>query len=111
MKSPKEDALKLGVNIEIFGTGTLTCPINAWHKWEKVRRSRIDPLKPVFRQPGGKCMTGAVFNKELRGLLGKHLNYDEHKFSSHSFRAGFASMMAAAGYRDEEIMRQGRWHS
>ena len=39
------------------------------------------------------------------------INYDENKYLSHSFRAGLASMMAAAGYRDEEIMRQGRWHS
>ena len=111
LKSPKEDALKLGVNVEIFGTGTFTCPIDAWHKWQKIKGNGREPTKPVFRQPGGKCMTGALFNRELKGLLGKYLNYDEGRFLSHSFRAGFASMMAAAGYPDEVIMRQGRWHS
>ena len=111
LKSPKEDALKLGVNVELFSTGTLTCPIEAWHKWLKVKKTRVDPNKPVFRQQDGKCMTGGLFNKELRSLLGVHINYDHHKFLSHSFRAGYASMMAAAGYTDSEIMRQGRWHS
>ena len=56
-------------------------------------------------------MTGNGFNKELKGLLGKHIDYDEKRYLAHSFRAGFASMMAAAGYSDEVIMRQGRWHS
>ena len=111
LKSPKEDALKLGVNIELFSTGTLTCPIQAWHKWLKVRKTRVEPTKPVFRQENGKCMTGALFNQELKRLLGVYINYDHKKFLSHSFRAGYASMMAAAGYTDAEIMRQGRWHS
>ena len=56
-------------------------------------------------------MTGNSFNRELKKLLGAYIDYDEKKFLSHSFRAGFASMMAAAGYSDEEIMRQGRWYS
>ena len=56
-------------------------------------------------------LTGANFNKALKDLLSKHINYEEKKFLSHNFRAGFASMMAEAGYSDEEIMRQGRWHS
>ena len=111
LKSPKEDSLKQGVNIEVFSTGTLTCPVQAWHKWLKVRKSTPDPTKPVFRQKDGKCMTGSSFNKDLKGLLGQHIDYDHHKFLSHSFRAGYASMMAAAGYPDAIIMRQGRWHS
>ena len=44
-------------------------------------------------------------------MLGKVINYDKNKYLSHSFQAGLASMMAASGYSDEEIMRQGRWHS
>ena len=44
-------------------------------------------------------------------MLGKFVNYDQKKYLSHSFRAGFASMMAAAGFSDESIMRQGCWHS
>ena len=111
LKCPKEDKLRLGVNIEFFSTGTLTCPIAAWTKWQQWTSLRLSPTKPVFRQENGKCMTGNLFNKELKGLLGRHVNYDEKRYLSHSFRSGFASMMAAAGYSDEVIMRQGRWHS
>ena len=111
LKNPKEDKLKAGVNIELISTGTLTCPVAAWEKWQSASKLRIEPLKPVFRLDNGKCMTGASFNKILKDLLCKYINYEEKKFLSHSFRAGFASMMAEAGYKDEEIMRQGRWHS
>ena len=111
LKNPKEDKLKLGVNIELFSTRTFTCPVDAWSKWLKVSKVRVNPVKPVFRLDCGKCLTGAQFNKDLKGLLGKFINYDEKKFLSHSFRSGFASMMAEAGYSDAEIMRQGRWHS
>ena len=111
LENPKEDKLKKGVNVELFSTGTVTCPIAAFNKWQKASNLRIDPIKPVFRLETGKCLTGANFNKALKDLLSKHINYEEKKFLSHSFRAGFASMMAEAGYSDEEIMRQGRWHS
>ena len=111
LKSPKEDSLKMGVNVELFATGTITCPVEAWKKWGKVKKVLTEPLKPVFRQPDGKCFTGSLFNKELKKLMGPHIYYDKRKFLSHSFRAGFASMMAEAGYKDEEIMRQGRWKS
>ena len=32
LKNPKEDQLRIGVNIELFSTTTLTCPIGAWTK-------------------------------------------------------------------------------
>ena len=111
LKSPKEDKLRQGVNIELFSTNTFSCPVTAWEKWQQWTSLRMLPTKPVFRQENGKCMTGNLFNKELKALLGKYVNYDEKKYLSHSFRSGFASMMASAGYSDEEIMRQGRWHS
>ena len=111
LKCPKEDKLKQGINVELFSTGTFTCPVTAWTKWRQWSSLSIFPIKPVFRQENGKCMTGNLFNKELKSLLSQHVNYDEKKYLSHSFRSGYASMMAAKGYSDEEIMRQGRWHS
>ena len=111
LKNPKEDHLRKGVNVELFSTGTFTCPVEAWSKWRKLTKCRQASMKPVFRQEDGKCMTGAIFNTELKKLLGKYIDYNKSMFLSHSFRAGFASMMASAGYSDQEIMRQGRWHS
>ena len=111
LKNHKEDKLRAGVNIELISTGTLTCPVAAWEKWQQSANLKVEALKPVFRLDKGKCMTGAHFNKILKELLGQYVDYEEKKLLSHSFRAGFASMMAEAGYKDEEIMRQGRWHS
>ena len=111
LKSPKEEVISTGVNVELFATGTFSCPVSAWKKWRQVDKYRLTPTKPVFRTPEGKCFTGAQFNENLKLLLGKYVNYDKNKFLSHSFRAGMASMMALAGYGDEEIMRQGRWNS
>ena len=76
-----------------------------------MAKCRLASAKPIFREGDGKCLTGANFNTELKSLLGEYIDYDKSRFLSHSFRAGFASMMAAAGYSDQEIMRQGRWHS
>ena len=111
LKSPKEEAIRKGVNVELFSTDTLTCPVSAWKKWRKIDKLNLSPTKPVFRMTDGKCFTGALFNTHLKQLLGKYVNYDKNKFLSHSFRAGLASMMASSGYEDSIIMRQGRWNS
>jgi hypothetical protein len=64
------------------------------------------PTKPVFRIAGGGCLTGNVFKKDIKSVLGEAIDYDERRYLSHSFRVGTASMMAAAGYWDNKIMRQ-----
>ena len=72
-----------------------------------LARIGLSAAKPVFRLSDGKCLTGANLNTKIKGFLGKYVDYDKKRFLSHSFRAGMASMMTAAGYRDKEIMRQG----
>ena len=111
LKMPKERSLGPGVNVELFATGTFSCPVNAWKKWRSLDKFKIRATKPVFQLANGKCLTGANLNAEIRTLLGPYIDYNKRKFLSHSFRAGMASMMALAGYKDEEIMRQGRWNS
>ena len=111
LKCPKEDKLQNGVDVELFSTNTITCPVAAWMKWQKVSKVSHCQTKPAFRKEDGGCMTGNQFNKDIKSVLGKVINYNENKYLSHSFRAGLASMMAASGYSDNEIMRQGRWHS
>ena len=111
LKSPKEASLKGGVNVELFTTGDFSCPVSAWKKWRALVKRGLDSSKPVFRFESGRCLNGATFNKELKSFLGSYIDYDKRRFLSHSFRAGRASMMASAGYRDEEIIRQGRWNS
>ena len=111
LTSPKEDKLRSGVTVELFAAGTISCPLNAFQKWKAISSRGISATLPAFRLPNGRCYTGNDFNKDIKSLLGKHINYDEKRYLSHSFRAGMASMMAAAGFSDSEIMRQGRWHS
>ena len=111
LKCPKEDKLQNGVTVELFSTNTVTCPVSAWLKWCKVSKVSHCPTKPAFRKEDGSCMTGNQFNKNIKSVLGKVIDYKENKYLSHSFRAGLASMMAESGYSDEEIKRQGRWHS
>ena len=111
LKCPKEDKLQNGVTVELFSTNTVTCPVSAWLKWSKVSKVAHSPTKPAFRKEDGSCMTGSQFNKDVKSVLGKGINYEENKYLSHSFRAGLASMMAESGYNDGEIKRQGRWHS
>ena len=106
LKSPKEEAIAKGINVELFATGTFSRPVRAWKNWRKADRYNLVPIKPVFRTSDGRCFTGAQFNKELKSLLGKYVDYNKHKFSSHSFQAGMASMMALAGYGEPKIMRQ-----
>ena len=65
---------------------------------------KLNPMNPVFRMDNGRCMTGAGFNEELKGLLGKYMNYDEKRYLAYNLRSGYASMMAEAGYSNLEIM-------
>ena len=68
-------------------------------------------VKPVFRNEDGSNYTGKEFNKDLKKLLGKLLDYNKGKILSYSFRSGLATMMAKCGYSDEDIMRTGWWSS
>ena len=86
LKSPKEDKLCQGVTVELFSTKTFSCPISAFKKWKKVSKVAIVKTAPVFRLPCGSCLTGDGFNKEVKAVLGKYVNYDEKRYLSHSFR-------------------------
>ena len=86
LKSPKEDKLLQGVIVELFSTGTFSCPISAYKKWRAVSKMAASKSGPVFRLPGGSCLTGDQFNKEIKAMLGKHINYDEKRYLSHSSR-------------------------
>ena len=97
LKCPKEDKLRKGVMVELFGTGTVTCPIAAWRKYHAVSKVAGSRVGPLFRLHTGECYTGNQFNKDVKNMLGQHVDYNERKYLSHSFRAGLANMMAAAG--------------
>ena len=111
LKSPKELRKGSGVMVELFSTNNHLCPIRAYEKYCKISKVAKTSMKPIFRHENGTNYTGKEFNADLKKLLSKHLDYNEGKVLSHSFRSGLATMMAQSGYSDEEIMRTGRWNS
>ena len=109
IKAPKEDKAGKSIIVDVFETGTELCPIRAYKKWSKFRVESKE--QPMFRLGSGIPLTGKKFNEIVRRCLKGEVEGMEGLLSSHSFRAGTASMMAAIGYSDEEIKAVGRWSS
>lgn len=109
LKSSKESRNDTrGIIIEVYANESSYCPVKSWKQYISLcGRGKIDTA--AFRTPMGWAYRKAAFNNDLRDLLGKYITYG--KISGHSFRAGLASLMAQAGYKDESIMAIGRWSS
>lgn len=111
LKHPKEERLSAGVIIDVFATNDFMCPVKAYMDWRRDKCVTLTSHRPLFRVTGGRNYTGAMFNVDLRKLMGEETDYSKSPITSHSFRAGIATFMAKVGYSDEEIMAIGRWHS
>ena len=85
------------------------CPVQAFVKWDGYRIKERD--QPLFRFSSGEPLTGKRLNEIIRERLQGQEGVDGKLFSSHSFRAGAASSMAAMGFGDEDIQSVGRWSS
>ena len=72
---------------------------------------KLDPQKPLFRLERGRNYTGKLFNKDIKSLMSKVIDYDSSPITAHSFRRGLATFMAKQGYSDHDIMTIGRWKS
>ncbi len=110
VKWAKQDKAGQGFTVEVYETGSTICPVKALEKWWKTGPPRERGL-PAFRETGGKAMTAKDFNKKLRELLGRHLDYKKGGITSHSFRGGVPSILGTLGYSDEEIKTVGHWSS
>ena len=108
VKAPKEDKNGKVVIVDVFQTATAVCPVQAFVKWDRFRLKEVD--QPLFRFSSGEPLTGKRLNEIIRERLRGYVE-DERLYSSHSFRAGTASAMAALGYGDEDIQAVGRWSS
>ena len=109
IKAPKEDKSGASIIVDVFATGSDICPVSAYRRWRNKAKSDKD--KPLFRFNNGKCLTGRRFNEILKEMLSGVLPESKGLISSHSFRAGAASMMGVLGYSDEEVKAVGRWSS
>ena len=111
LKSPKERRLKLGIQVDLFSTGSYICPVEAYLKYKQSLGGDLEQDSPVFVTCKKRGYTGADFNRDLKQLLQGRLDYSRVKITSHSFRAGLATEMGKLGYKDDEIQSIGRWSS
>lgn len=110
LKSPKEDRIGKGKIIDIYESKGQICPVRALERYFMLKQHAANNL-PAFRWENGLCFSGKDLNKLLKKFLGKYLDYKMTKISSHSFRAGMATLLGTLGFGDEEIMAMGRWSS
>ena len=113
LESPKESRTNNPVRVEVFSLpDSHLCPIKAYKKFIKLvpREEQCSDL-PVFRWQSGEVFTRRDFNKFLRNTLEPTVDYSGGRLTAHSFRAGRAAAMAAAGFSEEEIKSVGRWRS
>ena len=109
LKSPKENKKGTSIIIDVYANLGDFCPVKALEKWMKT--AIIDMNLPLFRKTDGTPLTGRKFNIILKNCLSKHIPYEAGSISSHSFRAGIASLMGTLGYSENEIKSIGRWSS
>ena len=118
IKEPKElSASKSRVTLELFENFTFLCPVEAFLKYKQTIRKRginpdqSQPLFQLYENGTWKGYTRSMFNKDIKFLLEKDVDYTKEKLLSHSFRAGLATTMARSGFDQEHIMLVGRWSS
>ena len=110
IKSEKKDRVGVDTLVDVYESKGPFCPVRALKKWQSVSPHKASDM-PAFRWENGKPITGQDFNRSLRTLLQKHFDYSQGSITSHSFRAGLASLMGSIGYSEEQIMAIGRWSS
>lgn len=109
LKCPKESRTAAPTIVDVFETEGSVCPVKAWTRWRERTTTKIG--SPLFRLECGLPITGKWLNGVLKSLLEPYVDYSKGKITTHSFRAGIPTMLAAAGHDDEEIKKVGRWSS
>ena len=113
LANPKEEKLSEGVQIELFevkGKQRWLCPVKAYEAYRQTGCMGTG-RSPLIRAADGSNYTGRQFNDDIKNLLKDSVDYSMGPITSHSFRAGLATMMAKAGFQDAEIQMTGRWNS
>ena len=86
------------------------CPFKGLRKHVASTSFKNDEESPVFREESGECFTGKKLSLCLHEIS-EELRERGIQVKNHSFSAGVASLMAALGYKEDDIMASGRWKS
>lgn len=88
--------------------GSILCPVRAFKKMCEV--VSISEESPLFVLSRNKIVTYNMFQRKLRSLLQK-VGYDPAKFSTHSFRRGYSTLLFKAEVPADKIQLMGDWRS
>ena len=109
MRSPEGEFIDVFPFQKIKGMCPVAALKNQWSLQKAIGKGR--PEDPVFVYPSGNYVTPEGFNKVLRALLGKMVDFSKNTISCHSFRAGLPSLISQ--YPElmsiEDIKSWGRW--
>ena len=98
LKHPKEIRLSAGITIDLFeakGEAAWMCPVAAYMQWKSDKPMKPSPTLPVFQMRTGEGFTGQALNSHLAMLLKEEALKQGGTFSSHSFRAGLATVQGS----------------
>ena len=111
LNQSKTDPFHCGQTIQLFPTGSSTCPIKALITYRGYSRY-VDTTHntPIFRAGKFNPLTQRQLNAVLRHLL-QQAGFNHINYASHSFRIGAATTAAAAGLPPWLIKTLRRWHS
>ena len=110
IKCPKESKTGKDIVLDIFEIPGGLCPVKAFTRWRN-KSATTGRGGPAFRGEDGTPLTGRKFNTHLKELLSDVIDYRKEKITSHSFRAGLATLLATNGVSIGEIKSAGRWNS
>ena len=108
LNQSKTDPFRRGQTIQLFPTGSSTCPIKAMITFSRYVDTTHDT--PIFKAGKFNPLTQRQLNAVLRHLF-QQAGFNHINYASHSFRIGAATTAAAAGLPPWLIKTLGRWHS
>ena len=104
IKASKTDPFRQGTTLRLFANASHLCPVNALLPYLSAHPTGTGPL---FQWHDGRYFTRSGLAATLKKIKPQHIM----NMSSHSFRIGAATTVAAAGYPRWLIQALGRWTS
>jgi hypothetical protein len=111
IRASKADENGLRVLRNAYATGRPLCPVIAAARVVDLRlEAGAAPNGPFLLYAAGKTVGRRDATAALKWAA-RCLGQPEADLAPHSLRIGGASCMLACGFTEEDIRRQGRWHS
>jgi hypothetical protein len=108
ISASKTDPFRRGQSVLVGSISSSLCPVLAISRY--LAHYKAPYHAPLFCFSDGKPLTARKFNIVLHKLLGD-LGTDKVKYTSHSFRRGFATCFSKTGLPEHQLQLAGRWNS